>query len=121
MLSTLLKRLFTAFQFLPLPVQPKAGVKSSEELASGLLTQTTKGSSEIMIKGVKREMKVKRLSDTNLKLYIAPFKNHCYPEYNILVWNFFNNSPYIFHSHFNTFHLYSTQQTYVKLHALINL
>lgn len=50
-----------------------------------------------MIKGVKREMKVKRLSDTNLKLYIIPLEKLQLLE-NIpfgLEWLHYD-SPYIF-------------------------
>lgn len=63
-----------------------------------------------MIKGVKREMKVKRLSDTNLKLYIVPFKNYCAPE-NITFWfGIPSIIVHIFFTHyFNTFHLYLKQ------------
>lgn len=116
MLSTLLKRLFTAFQFFPLPVRPKAGVRLLKSLPQDFQLELQRGASEIMIKGVKREMKVKRLSDTNLKLYIVPFEKLQLPRiYHLVLNGFINNSPCIFfHSHFNTLHLYSKQRVYLK-------
>lgn len=59
-----------------------------------------------MIKGVKREMKVKRLSDTNLKLYTVPFKNYWYPE-NITFWfGIASIIVHIFFTHISTHFIY---------------
>lgn len=50
-----------------------------------------------MIKGVKREMKVKRLSDTNLKFNIVPFEKLQLPRiYHLILNGFINNGPYFF-------------------------
>lgn len=51
-----------------------------------------------MIKGVNREMKVKRLSDTNLKLYIVPFEKLQLLENIHLVLNGFIMIVHIFFS-----------------------